>query len=74
MGLKICGMDSDPIAVMIAKANLILSGAKEYPDVRVIDFVNRWKSERRRFDFAATNPPWSSKLKTFTPMSRAFSS
>ena len=43
MGLKICGMDSDPIAVMIAKANLILSGAKEYPDVRVIDFVNRWK-------------------------------
>ena len=63
MGLKICGMDSDPIAVMIAKANLILSGAKEYPDVRVIDFVNRWKSERRRFDFAATNPPWSSKTK-----------
>lgn len=63
MGLKVSGMDSDPIAVMIAKANLILSGAAEYPDIRVSDFVNRWKSERRRFDFAATNPPWSSKTK-----------
>lgn len=63
MGLKVSGMDSDPIAVMIAKANLILAGATEYPDVRVTDFVSRWKSERRRFDFAATNPPWSSKLK-----------
>ena len=31
--------------------------------VRVTDFVSRWKSERRRFDFAATNPPWSSKTK-----------
>ena len=61
MGLKVSGMDSDPIAVMIAKANLILAGATEYPDVRVT--VNRWKSERRRFDFAATNPPWSSKTK-----------
>lgn len=63
MGLTVSGMDSDPIAVMIAKANLILSGAKEYPDVRVTDFVSRWKNERRRFDFAATNPPWSSKTK-----------
>lgn len=63
MGLKVSGMDSDPIAVMIAKANLILSGAAEYPDIRVSDFVNRWKSERRHFDFAATNPPWSSKTK-----------
>lgn len=63
MGLKVSGMDSDPIAVMIAKANLILAGATEYPDVRVTDFVSRWKSERRRFDFAATNPPWSSKTK-----------
>ena len=51
MGLKVSGMDSD------------LAGATEYPDVRVTDFVSRWKSERRRFDFAATNPPWSSKTK-----------
>lgn len=64
MGLKVSGMDSDPIAVMIAKANLILSGAKDYPDVRVLDFVN-WKSEKRSFDFAATNPPWGSEGKSF---------
>ena len=63
MGLKVSGVDSDPIAAMIAKANLIRSGAKEYPDVRVTDFVSQWKSERRRFDFVATNPPWSSKTK-----------
>lgn len=63
MGLKVSGMDSDPIAVMIAKVNLILSGAKEYPDVRVLDFVSCRKSEDRSFDFAATNPPWGSEAK-----------
>lgn len=63
MGLKVSGMDSDPIAVMIAKVNLILSGAKGYPDIRVLDFASRWKIEKRSFDFAATNPPWGSEAK-----------
>ena len=49
MGLKVSGMDSDPIAVMIAKANLILAGATEYPDVRVTDFVSRLEKRKKTF-------------------------
>jgi hypothetical protein len=56
---QLCGIDIDPVAVMIARINLLLKYPDRdfVPDVHCADFL-RDGAGGRRFDFIATNPPW----------------
>lgn len=55
-------MDKDPVAVMIAKVNLLIKFRdKEFkPQVFCGDFLeeNDWEFGCEAFDYIATNPPW----------------
>lgn len=70
LGCRVVGSDIDPIAVMVAKANLIVQnpGALHYPDVRLLNFLN--PQERKQiesigpFDSSASNPPWGGEART----------
>ncbi len=70
LGCSVVGNDIDPIAVMIAKANLIAQNpeALHYPDVRLLNFLN--PEERKQiedigpFDASASNPPWGGEART----------
>lgn len=70
LGCRVVGSDIDPIAVMIAKANLIAQNPNtiEYPDIRLLNFLNL--QERKQiesfgpFDASASNPPWGSEART----------
>ncbi len=55
---SLCGMDNDPLAVMLAKFNLLLKypNADFIPDIRCGDFLQCHDAEK--FDFIVTNPPW----------------
>ncbi len=58
---QIYGIDNDPIAVMIAKANLILKFPKIsfYPQIECFDYLNEKSSwHDLKFDYIITNPPW----------------
>ena len=63
-GCRVTGCDSDPIAVMIAKANLLLVApdSKIYPEVFQKDFLVDSDRESLRkfgpFRYSASNPPW----------------
>lgn len=59
---QVFGIDKDPIAVLIAKINLLLKYRKISftPQVYNWDFLN--KSILHKFDYIATNPPWGSKI------------
>ena len=59
---QLYGIDNDPIAVMIAKANLMVkfSDSIVYPQIYQFDFLNH--ADRvlggMKFDYIVTNPPW----------------
>lgn len=63
------GMDTDPIAVMLAKANLLLRycGIEFTPRIVVGNFlterekVKRLYEETHGFHYIATNPPWGTQ-------------
>ncbi len=58
------GYDIDPIAVMLAKFNLIIKYKDYdfYPNITVCDFT---KTNRKKYDYIITNPPWGAfKTKT----------
>ena len=59
---QLFGIDNDPIAVMIAKANLMVRyGESEvYPQIYQFDFLNRPEVAlgNMKFDYIVTNPPW----------------
>ena len=59
------GIDNDPLAVMIAKANLMVkfSDSTVYPQIYQFDFLNH--ADRvlggMKFDYIVTNPPWGTE-------------
>ena len=59
---QLYGIDNDPLAVMITKANLIVkfSESTVYPQIYQFDFLNQ--ADRvlggMKFDYIVTNPPW----------------
>ncbi|NLK17988.1 MAG: N-6 DNA methylase [Clostridiales bacterium] len=56
------GMDSDPIAVKIAKANLFIRHRdKDFsPNIFCADFLK--SSFGRKFDYIVSNPPWGARV------------
>lgn len=63
---QLFGIDVDPIAVMIAKINLLI----KYPNVEFIPQIYNWDffsgpCLNKNFDYVATNPPWGSKNDKF---------
>ena len=61
---QLFGIDNDPIAVMIAKANLMskYNESELYPQIYLLDFLKHGKSglSGKQFDYIITNPPWGS--------------
>ena len=59
---QLFGIDNDPLAVMIAKANLIVkfSDSSVYPQIYQFDFLNHAELALgdMKFDYIVTNPPW----------------
>lgn len=59
---QLYGIDNDPLAVMIAKANLMVKfGESEvYPQIYQFDFLNHAELALggMKFDYIVTNPPW----------------
>lgn len=65
------GFDFDPIAVRIAKANLLIR-FKEYdfePNIYCMDFLK--STTDRKFDYIISNPPWGARVES--PSSDSFS-
>lgn len=62
---QLYGIDNDPIAVMIAKANLIVkfNESNIYPQVYQLDFLLHADSalDGLKFDYIVTNPPWGTE-------------
>jgi methylase of polypeptide subunit release factors len=62
---QLFGIDNDPIAVMIAKANLMVKFGQSsvYPQVYQMDFLLHAASALNglKFDYIVTNPPWGSE-------------
>ena len=65
---QLFGIDNDPIAVMIAKANLMskYNTSETYPQVYLLDFLKHGMSglSGKKFDYIITNPPWGSDKKS----------
>ena len=62
---QLCGIDADPVAVMLARTNLLLKYRDHdfVPDVRCADFLDgKTDLGGRRFDFIAANPPWGARI------------
>lgn len=61
---QLFGIDNDPIAVMIAKANLMskFNESECYPQIYLLDFLKHGMSglSGKTFDYIITNPPWGS--------------
>ena len=59
---QLFGFDNDPIAIMIAKANLMskFEDSTLYPQVYLLDFLKHAQTAlgNQKFDFIVTNPPW----------------
>lgn len=68
--LNLYGIEKDPIAVFIAKINLILKykDLDFIPNIICSDFLmnDEFFKDKTQFDFIVTNPPWGNKLKTIT--------
>ncbi len=66
---QVFGMDSDRIAVLIAKINLLLkySTFEFVPQIYEIDFLNGVMPPvfKMGFDYVATNPPWGAKKENY---------
>jgi methylase of polypeptide subunit release factors len=62
---QLYGIDNDPLAVMIAKANLMVkySNSEVYPQIYQLDFLLHASSALGdlRFDYIVTNPPWGTE-------------
>ncbi len=62
---QLYGIDNDPLAVMIAKANLMVkyNESPVYPQVYQLDFLLHSVSALGdlRFDYIVTNPPWGTE-------------
>jgi methylase of polypeptide subunit release factors len=62
---QLYGIDNDPLAVMIAKANLIVkySESSVYPQIYQLDFLLQATSALGdlKFDYIVTNPPWGTE-------------
>ena len=59
---QLYGIDNDPLAVMIAKANLMVkfNESDVYPQIYQFDFLNQAELTLggMKFDYIVTNPPW----------------
>ncbi len=62
---QLFGIDNDPLAVMIAKANLMVKygESKVYPQVFQLDFLSHASQAfgDMKFDYIVTNPPWGTE-------------
>ncbi len=62
---QLYGIDNDPLAVMIAKANLIVrfNESSVYPQIYQMDFLLHAASALGdlKFDYIVTNPPWGTE-------------
>lgn len=62
---QLYGIDNDPLAVMIAKANLMVkfNESDVYPHIYQLDFLLHAASALAglKFDYIITNPPWGSE-------------
>ena len=62
---QLFGIDNDPLAVMIAKANLIVkfNDSAIYPQIYQMDFLLHAASAfgDLKFDYIVTNPPWGTE-------------
>ena len=62
---QLFGIDNDPLAVMIAKANLMVryNESAVYPQIYQLDFLLHTASALGdlRFDYIVTNPPWGTE-------------
>ena len=62
---QLYGIDNDPLAVMIAKANLMVkyNESEVYPRIYQMDFLLHAASAlaELKFDHIVTNPPWGSE-------------
>jgi len=62
---QLYGIDNDPLAIMIAKANLMVkyNDAEVYPQIYQEDFLLHASSVLGdlRFDYIVTNPPWGTE-------------
>ena len=62
---QLFGIDDDPLAVMIAKANLMVKfhESNVYPQIYQLDFLLHAASALNglKFDYIVTNPPWGSE-------------
>ena len=62
---QLFGVDNDPLAVMIAKANLMVkfNESSVYPQIYQLDFLLHAHSALAglKFDYIVTNPPWGSE-------------
>lgn len=62
------GTDNDPIAVMIAKTNLLAKFKKISftPQIFCVDYLKESGFQNTKFDYIATNPPWGAVSKNFS--------
>ena len=62
---QLYGIDNDPLAVMIAKANLMVkfNESSVYPQIYQMDFLLHAASALgdMKFDYIVTNPPWGTE-------------
>jgi len=62
---QLFGIDNDPLAVMIAKANLMVKFGESavYPQIYQLDFLLHAASALgdMKFDYIVTNPPWGTE-------------
>ena len=62
---QLYGIDNDPLAVMIAKANLMVkyNTSEIYPQIYQMDFLLHAASAlgEMKFDYIVTNPPWGTE-------------
>ena len=62
---QLYGIDNDPLAVMIAKANLMVkyNESSVYPQIYQMDFLLHATSALGdlKFDYIVTNPPWGTE-------------
>ena len=68
---QLYGIDNDPLAVMIAKANLMVkfNESPVYPQIYQLDFLLHAQSALAglKFDYIVTNPPWGSEKRRRHP-------
>ncbi|GEN48007.1 N-6 DNA methylase [Ligilactobacillus pobuzihii] len=67
------GTDTDPIAVLLATANLLLQAPltdNSYPDIVVRDFLRDPTPTLQKYSYIVGNPPWGAKKLTAVPDSQ----